>query len=371
MVQFYKGLKSQYNYPTNSVLKDAIFFATDTGEILVNGVNYGTDLEKVKDVSFNNDTNTFIFTKANGTQITAALGDKLLTAEDRKTLADAKEIFESGGSLNINYVSKLDGDVAMVNAVGGIAAGTTVSQLSNVKTLSDMFDELLFPTIQPTATAPTASLSLTGYANLQEVGAAGPVASNFNKSWNKGSIKIGNTVKGDRAGEMDHDVLYVGTETVTTLPEKVAKGTTNYYYKVYYTEGPQPLDSKGNNATTLTKLAAGSVTSSAVAVNGVYPFYANVNNASASKLPLTNSTTFTCKLAAEGPNKHVIKLPHNITKIEMLNTLSNQYEVYGLENFTKTTEQIDVNDDQVQYNVYTRNDDGYNGETTYQITYTK
>lgn len=55
----------------------------------------------------------------------------------------------------------------------------------------------------------------------------------------------------------------------------------------------------------------------------------------------------------------------------MLNTLSNQYEVYGLENFTVSQEQIEVQSQQVQYNVYTRNDAGYNGETTYRITYSK
>ena len=44
MIQFYRGLKSQYNYPDNSLLQDAIFFATDTGEILVNGISYGCEI---------------------------------------------------------------------------------------------------------------------------------------------------------------------------------------------------------------------------------------------------------------------------------------------------------------------------------------
>lgn len=371
MIQFFKGTKSQYT--SASKQSGAIYFLTDTGEIIIDGVNYGVDLEKVKDVAFDSATNTFTFTKADGSQVTANLGDKLLTAEDRKTLQDAKEIFENGGSLNVSYVSKLDDEVAMVNAVGGIPAGTKVSQLSNVKTLSEMFDELLFPTIQPTAVAPTASLSLTGYANLQEVGANAPQESNFNKSWNQGSIKIGTAVKDVRAGAKDHDVLYYGTsESNTTLPEKVAAGATNYYYRVYYTEGPQPLDSKGNNATSLTKLAAGNVTSSAVVVNGVYPFYAGLSKQSASKLSLTNALEFQTTLGAEGnePGKHVIKLPHNITSIIARDpNFGDSPNI--LDNFTKTTEEIDVNGNQVQYNVYTRSDAGFNGETLYVIKYSK
>lgn len=373
MIQFFRGLKSQYNYPTNTQLQDAIFFATDTGELLMNGVNYGIDLEKVKDVSFNNTTNTFTFTKADGTQVIANLGDKLLTEEDRRTLDEAKEIFQSGGELSVTYVSKLDDEVTMINAVGGIPAGTKVSDLSNVKSLSEMFDELLFPTIQPTAVAPTASLSLKNYTNLQEVGAVAPTETNFTKSWNQGSIKIGTTVKNTRAGAMDHDVLYYGTsESNTTLPEKVAAGTTNYYYRVYYNEGPQPLDSKGNNATSITKLAAGNVTSSAVGVTGVYPFYSGLSVQGVTKLSLTNATEFTTTIGAEGntPGKHVIKLPHTVTSIIARDpNFGDSPNI--LSNFTKTTEEIDVNGNQVQYNVYTRSDAGFNGETLYVIKYSK
>lgn len=345
MIQFFRGLKAKYNYPTNTNLTDAIYFATDTQEILVNGTSYGGG---ISNVSLSNE-NILTFTKADGSSVTIDLNDTL-------------------------YISSLDDDVAMVDAVGGIAAGTTVAQLSKLKTVSEMFDELLFPTVQPTAIAPTASLSLKNYAATQEVGAAAPTEANFTKSWNQGQIKIGNTVKSTRAGAMTSEKLYYGTSEDNAVAnlDKVPAGATSYYYRVYYAEGPQPLDSKGNNATSISKLAAGNVTSSAVTVNGVYPFYGNVNSSTAfAKLALTTATSFTQKLAAENPGKHTFKLPHNITKFEALNTLSNQYEVVDSSKFTKTTEQIDVNGNSVQYNVYTRNDAGYVGEVTYRITYTK
>lgn len=369
MIKFFRGLRASYTYTAENPgnLLDALFFATDTGELLLNGKLYGVDGEKVKDVAFESATNTFTFTKADGSTLVVNLGDKLLTDSDRTLLDNVADMFEEG-QMNVTYNSSLDDAVATVEKLGGISAGTTVAQLSG-KTISEVLDSLIFPTIQPTIVAPSASLSLK-VSNIKEVGADGYSVSDFNTSFNRGTIKIGSTLQNQRAGEKSSDVIYATSEA-NGIPDKVAAGTTNFYYKVNYAEGPAPLDSKGNPAASYTALSAGSVTSGACATYGVYPFYANVANDSASKLTLTKDLVFTVKLAAEGPNKHVVKIPHTITKIEMLNTLSGNYEVYALENFTKTTEVIVVQGNNVTYNVYTRNDAGFNGETTYRITYSK
>ena len=293
----------------------------------------------------------------------------ILTDADRTLLNNVSDMFE-GGQMNVTYNSGLDGTVATVEKLGGIAAGTTVSQLKG-QTISKVLDTLIFPTIQPTITAPSATLSLkSGVSSIKEVGAAGYTTEDFTSAFNQGAIKIGTSTQGPRAGAKSSDVIYAGSEA-NGIPATVTAGTTNFYYKVNYAEGPVPLDSKGNPAASHTALPAGSTTSPAVATYGVYPFYANIENATPSKLPLTKELTFTATLAAEGPNKHVFKLPHTVTKIEMLNTLSNKYEVYALENFTTGTEEINVQGANVNYNTYTRNDAGFNGETTYKITYSK
>lgn len=369
MIKFYRGLRASYSYSQDGPLQDAIFFATDTGEILINNVAYGIDTEKIKDVSFSTDTNIITFTKADDTTYQVDLSEKLLTQEDKNALDSVKEILESG-ELSVTYNSNLDGSVATVEKLGGIAAGTKVSDLDGM-TISSVLDTLIFPTIQPTVVAPSASISLkSGVANIKEVGSTGYTEDDFTTSYNPGSIMIGSTKQNDRAGALQSDVIYAGSES-NGIPATISAGTANFYYKVNYAAGPAPLDSKGQPATSYTALQAGSVTSAALATYGVYPFFANVQNDTVSKLALTNATTFTQQLAAEGPNKHVFKLPHTITKIEMLNTLSNQYEEYGLENFTVTQEQIEVQSNSVQYNVYTRNDAGFNGVTTYRITYSK
>lgn len=371
MIKFFRGLRASYTYTAENPgnLLDALFFATDTGELLLNGKLYGSDGKRVKDVKFDSSTNTFTFTKEDDSTVVVNLGDKLLTDADRTLLNNVSDMFE-GGQMNVTYNSGLDDAVATVEKLGGIAAGTTVSQLKG-QTISKVLDTLIFPTIQPTITAPSASLSLkSGVSNIKEVGATGYTTKDFTSAFNQGAIKIGASTQGPRAGAKSSDVIYAGSEA-NGIPAAITAGTTNFYYKVQYDEGPAPLDSKGNPAASYTALPAGSVTSSAVATYGVYPFYANIKNAEASKLPLTKDLTFTATLAAEGPNKHVFKLPHVVTKIEMLNTLSNQYEVYALENFTTGTEEITVQGANVNYNTYTRNDAGFNGKTTYRITYSK
>lgn len=368
MIKFFRGLKAKYTYTSENPgsLLDALFFATDTGEILLNGQPYGTG---IRDVEFDSATNTFTFTKADNSTVVVNLGDKLLTDADRTLLDNVANMFEEG-QMNVTYNSDLDSTVATVEKLGGIAAGTTVAQLTG-KTISEVLDTLIFPTIQPTVTSPSASISLkSGISNIKEVGSDGYVVDNFNTSFNRGTIKIGATTQNSRAGEKISDVVYAGSEA-NGIPEKVTLGTTNFYYKVSYAAGPSPLDSKGNPATAYTALPAGNVVSTALAVYGAYPFYANTTNDEATKLPLTKDLTFVATLAAEGPNKHIFKLPHTVTKIEMLNTLSGNYEVYGLENFTTGTETIAVQGVDVTYNTYTRNDAGFNGETTYRITYSK
>jgi len=66
------------------------------------------------------------------------------------------------------YNTFLDPTLSMPTAVGGIPAGTTVTDLSG-DTFIDLFNELLFPTVQPTYTIPT--ISIGGVSNtIAEVG---------------------------------------------------------------------------------------------------------------------------------------------------------------------------------------------------------
>lgn len=346
----FSGLKTSYKPDGNHL--DKLYFATDTHELLVNGTSYSGGVRAVS---------------IEGTTL------KITMVDSSSKTVDLVEI--------LKYTSALADDIATVNALGGIPAGTTVAQLKN-KTFSQLFDELIFPTVNPTFEAPTAVLSLKSTSTtptIQEVGTTGdsvPVAASFNTAYNPGAIKIAGVRKQDRGGNLksDESFIYINNAPDNkTFPTEITEGSIIYKYRAAYDQGPQPLDSKGNNYQT--PLSAGIVDSAAVTINGVYPYFTNKdNNKDFAKLALTTSNTLSAvKFKAEGPSKHAFKIPvkYNLTKVELLNTLSGKYENYDITKFTKTTENIEVQGIQVSYAVYTRNDAGFNGESTFNITFSK
>ena len=345
----FSGVKANYKPATEHL--DKLYFATDTHELLVNGISYSGGVTAVA---------------IEGTTL------KITMVDGSVKTVDLAEI--------LKYKSALADDIATVNALGGIPAGTTVAQLKN-KTFSQLFDELIFPTVNPTFEAPTAFLSLrsTSTPIIQEVGTKGasvPVAASFNTGYNPGAIKIAGVKKQNRGGglKVAESFIYINNDPASKeFPTEIPEGSIIYKYRAAYAQGPQPLDSKGNNYQT--PLPAGTVDSAAITINGVYPYFTNKdNNEAFAKLALTTSNTLSAvKFKAEGPNKHTFKLyvKYTLTKVELLNTLSGKYENYGVDKFTKTTENIEVQGKQVEYAVYTRNDAGFNGESTFNITFSK
>lgn len=350
-LKFYRGLKA--NYVADTTHKDGIYFATDTNEILMNGKAYTGALAAGKVV-------TNVALSADKTKLVVTYSDTTTT-----------EIEVGSGK----YTSAIeDKNLAMPNAVGGIAKGTKVSALEG-QTYDYMWDELLFPTINPTFTAPTASISLKSYTSPQEVGAAGPTAANFNTSLNKGAITLNGVKQNDRSGDLvaGSSFIYVnGKEANTTLPTTVALGNTTYNYKAAYAQGPQPKDNKGNNYST--PLPAGAVASGAVTVNGTYPWYASTSAASSSSPVVKQAliawnasagsmATPRFELQPSGTLPQVFKLPRAITQLQMLNTVSNQMETIGLSEYTRTEEEITIGTTPVTYSVYT-----YNGSNRGSVT---
>ena len=71
-----------------------------------------------------------------------------------------------------------DKDLAMPNAVGGIAKGTKISALEG-KTYNEMFDDPLVPNSQPYIYCSFCKHQGGTDMRLQEVGATGPADTNF------------------------------------------------------------------------------------------------------------------------------------------------------------------------------------------------
>ena len=354
-------------------------------------INSGIE-EDVSFYEFNGSTTRYLNIKSGdgvsfGTEdgelvISTDIPDATTSTSGLMSPADKSKLDNLGGESNVNvmYDSAMDDSLATLSSLGGIPAGTTAAKLKE-KTLSQVFDDLLFPTVQPTVSGPSASISFRGsFSSVQEVGTTGssvPTSSSFTTSFSKGSISIGGKKKQDRSGDATTTIIYYGgnVNNTSNFPTVIPDESISYNCRISYEAGPTPLDSKGNPATNYTALPAGYVTSGTLAIYGVYPYFNNASdNSTFSKMSLTTSSSFSAlKFKAEGPNKHAFKLPakYKLIKTELLNTLSGKYESFPTSNWTVTTEDITVQGNTVSYKVYTRNDSGFNGESTYNITFSK
>ena len=350
MIQFFKGPYASYVQETHG---SGIYFAIDKGIIKLGGKDYIgplADSTAVKNIAISDDGASFVVSFLDGTSknIEMATSDYASNIED-KTLA-------------------------MPNAVGGIAKGTKVSQLEG-KTYDEILDDLFFPTVNPTFTAPSASISFNSYAATQEVGAAGPTEANFTKSYSAGQITLNGVKQANRGGSqiLGDSFIYVnGSVDNKTLPSTVTLGNTTYKYRAAYEEGPQPKDNKGGNYSS--PLAAGTVDSSAVTVNGTYPWYASTD-AATSTTPVVKQTlvawnatagsmsTGNFALQPSGTLPQVFKLPRQLKTLQMLNTVSGNMDTIGTSDYNETTETINIGGTDVTYYVYT-----YKGSTRGSVT---
>ena len=246
------------------------------------------------------------------------------------------------------YDTNMDENLTMDTSVGGISSGTTVADLKG-RTIDSILDDLLFPTLEPTHTNPSVS-GFTLNPTSSVVAINSNVSTISEAILNRGVWNEYNTIKTD-----DGDIIklpYAGTATTTTyeikinnitytdrtsLPEKfTVVGNQTYKVTINYGEGETPKNNKGIELTGLT--APASAVTSSKSVNVTYPWYASTVsagtltqqsliswNATAGKM-----TSGQIKLVAQAANadadkKQSFATPRTITKVETLNTLSNQW----------------------------------------------
>lgn len=341
IIDFFKGLKSKYNVELHGT---GIYFATDTLEILHDNKSYSGLVETGKSV----------------TAITLVDGVMTITYSDNTTTT-----VEIGSG---KYQSKIeDTTIAMTSDYGDFKAGTTVGTL-NGKTYDELFDGILFPTVNPTFVAPTASIAFNNYAATQEIGAAGPTASNFTTGYNAGEIKLNGKKQANRGGAQNtaDSFIYVGgSASDKTLPTTVALGSTKFNYRAAFAAGPQPKNNKGVNYST--PLAAGTVDSSTITVNGTYPWYASTSTATASKpvvkqaLVAWNSSvgkmsTGEFETQPSGTLDQVFKVPREAQSVQIYDNGSGKWVTEAIATtYIKTTEDITINGNKRTYYVYTYN----------------
>lgn len=260
---------------------------------------------------------------------------------------------------DISYTTDLPDSLVVPQTIGGINKGTKVSDLEG-STISQMFDNLLFPEVQPTIQAPSATIYFkdTFSSNgVYEVGTTAPIAANFNTSFNRGICTVVGQANKNRAGNLDsgNSFIYYGGNTSTkTLPAKVTLGTMQYNYHAAYAQGDTLITSKGNKASvTPNPLPAGSVNSSNLTIFGTYPYYCNGQSASSSsgdsnfptsatpdtKLPLYKwtDTLVGAKFASEAATGTRMQFMYSnrkkVTKVEFYNSISGKWETFDTSNY--------------------------------------
>lgn len=260
---------------------------------------------------------------------------------------------------DISYTTDLPDSLVVPQTIGGINKGTKVSDLEG-STISQMFDNLLFPEVQPTIQAPSATIHFkdTFSSNgVYEVGTTAPIAANFNTSFNRGTCTVVGQADKNRAGNLDsgNSFIYYGGNTSTkTLPAKVTLGTMQYNYYAAYAQGDTLVTSKGNKASvTPNPLPTGSVNSSNLTIFGTYPYYCNGQSASSSsgdsnfptsatpdtKLPLYKwtDTLVGAKFASEAATGTRMQFMYSnrkkVTKVEFYNSISGKWETFDTSNY--------------------------------------
>ena len=167
----------------------------------------------------------------------------------------------------------------LTEKVGGIEGGLhrRSNEITN-KTFSQMFDIMLYPTLQPEIVEPSISLiyngdDTDGAISSMLVGDKLPVASDFKNTYDRGSVNYTNA---------NGDKFYAGVPTTNTLSmtddafgKNAAEKTYIVTYKVVFGAGANLKDNKTDPATT-PKYAGGTFTLTKQ-INAVNPIYANTN----------------------------------------------------------------------------------------------
>jgi hypothetical protein len=219
----------------------------------------------------------FIFTTRefydNDGDTSAAKGSVLTFGNLDQTLLFLSASAASGSSGKYN--SAFPAGTTVPYSVGGISANTNVNTL-NGKTFSQMFDELLFPTINPTDDP--GSLVSTTNRTYEEIG-------------DTINVIVGSTfTQGTWTVVGQSNRVYYGAATEyfyssPTIPEfsdnlntsytfnsyVVTSGTNNFPTAVSHSAGQQPVDSKGNDYSN--PIPAGKLTDTTVSFTGIYPWF--------------------------------------------------------------------------------------------------
>ena len=150
------------------------------------------------------------------------------------------EQYGGGGGGSADLTADLTASVT----VGGVTSGTTFHEGDSIESV---VRNILSPTLYPTFTAPSASMSATGSKLLEK---GGSLATTFTITFNRGAITPAYGTSGYRSGAATSYTLDGTSQAGNTFAITVTESKTSYQGSVAYAQGEQPKDSNGNNYST-------------------------------------------------------------------------------------------------------------------------
>lgn len=248
----------------------------------------------------------------------------------------------------------LENALTATKTVGGITTGTSFPIGTGFE---QILKNLLNPVEYPTFTAPSASISATG-SKLLETGAT--LSTTITATLNRGTIAPAYGTTGYRSGDAIDYALNGGTaQASNTFTETVSASNKTFKVAISYAAGEQPKNSIGEDYST--PLDAGSVESNTITfdfVNALWSNAANIGTIAKEALVAKSAKEkiFTFP-AATVANPEVFDVPASwtVTAVQVLNTLSNQYEDCAGEFTVTDTAHDDAAGVSTAYKRYTNN----------------
>ena len=167
-----------------------------------------------------------------------------------------------------------------------IPAGETFTN----ETFTAMMNKMLYPTLNPTLTPPSASLSISPAASFQEIGANVPIT--LDATFNQGLINpqytsasnkrsgLPNTYNFNGTGVSPISSSSLGPVQATTGAYTILAGSNTWTNSISFDAGVMPKDSGGGDFDPPGALSSGTTSTLSKTITGVFPVFATTTNIS-------------------------------------------------------------------------------------------
>ncbi len=304
------------------------------------------------------------------------IGQKYSDGSDAETIVGRLDDLEKDGEKYKPAQSLIDATDLTSDVHGGLGSHNAAWFMEQGYTYSQMFDEILFPTVTPTMTAP--SLTWNGFSSSYDklVGSditnlvltSDNVADYVNVNLGSWSLDINSGMTASKG----YDTIMLSTtgSPVANDDDTYSMGTSNIKYQAYtkFTHGDDPKDNKGNVCTGMGYYSDSDVYTSDAYIYPYYNFYATTNQSTPGELVLQNTVrragidTITTTKGKINLAPHTtatpwkLRLPKALHTLWMLNTSNGKYEVIEMSGDAPKMwkhEQESTTENGIKYHVYT------------------